>query len=399
MNIYVSGIGIVSSLGIGVEKNKGKLIKEISGIAPLAYLNSIHKEKLPVGEVKFSDPELKSIINLQESELYSRTYALALIAAKEAVQMAALEKRTLESSKIGIISSSTAGGMRESEIVFKDFLEERCSTDFMSTHDGADTTERLAMSLGINGFHTSINTACSSSVNAIILGARMIKNGLLDIVLVGGADALSKFTINGFNSLLLLDKEQCKPFDEKRKGINLGEGAGFLILECEDSIAKRNISPIAKLTGYSNTNDAFHPSATSADGKGLQLSMQGAIEMAGLETNDIDYINAHGTATLNNDLTEGMAMKIFFDSKPPPFSSTKSYTGHCLGAAGAIEAIYSIIALQENTLFSNLNFKEVIVKHQLIPQLRTARKKNISNVLSNSSGMGGFCSSLIFSRV
>ncbi|MDC3388612.1 beta-ketoacyl-[acyl-carrier-protein] synthase family protein [Flavobacteriaceae bacterium] len=396
MNIYISGIGIVSALGIGVEKNIENLCAEHTGISALTYIDSIHKNTLPVGEVKATDKELLAIINPKNTKNITRTSALGIIAAKEALQTAQLSEDAIK--KIAIISSSTAGGMRESEQTFNAFLQDKNNIDFLSTHDGNDSTEKIAEELGIRNFHTTINTACSSSANAVILGARMIKSGLYDTVLVGGSDALAKFTINGFNSLLLLDKEICKPFDATRRGINLGEGAGYLVLESEKSIQKRKHTPIAQLKGYANRNDTFHPSATSPEGRGLQLSMSDALKMAGLQHSDIDYINAHGTATPNNDLTEGVAMKTVFNGNVPSFSSTKSYTGHCLGAASSMEAIYSILAIKHNTVFKNLNFNIPIEGHALIPQLETTSHKNVTHVLSNSAGMGGFCSSLIFQK-
>ncbi|QHI36895.1 3-oxoacyl-[acyl-carrier-protein] synthase 2 [Kordia antarctica] len=396
MSIYISGIGIVSALGIGVEENAKKLLSGSTGVTELHYIESIHKNVLPVGEVKASDTELLQLAKLTSTKNITRTSALGIIAAKEAIKTAQLSPDEIK--KIAIVSSSTAGGMRESEQKFNAFLQGKNNEDFLSTHDGNDSTEKIAEELGIRNFHTTINTACSSSANAIILGARMIKSGLYDMVLVGGSDALAKFTINGFNSLLLLDKEACKPFDAKRKGINLGEGAGYLVLESESSIKKRKHTPIAELIGYANRNDTFHPSATSPEGRGLQLSMTDALKMAGLQHSEIDYINAHGTATLNNDLTEGIAMKTVFNNNVPSFSSTKSYTGHCLGAAGSMEAIFSIFAIQHNTVFKNLNFKTPISEHALTPQLITTSQKNITHVLSNSAGMGGFCSSLIFQK-
>lgn len=396
MSIFISGIGIVSALGINVEKNSENLLLENTGVCKLQYIESIHKNVLPVGEVKFSDLELLDLVNPKISENITRTSTLGILAAKEAIKNAQLLSNEIK--KIGIVSSSTAGGMRESEKSFSNFIEKGNNINFLSTHDGNDCTEKIAKELGIYNFHTTINTACSSSANAIILGARMIKCGLYDIVLVGGSDALCKFTINGFNSLLLLDQEVCKPFDVDRKGINLGEGSGYLILESEASIKRRNHIPIAELKGYSNRNDTFHPSATSPDGRGLQLSMNDALRMSGLQHSQIDYINAHGTATLNNDLTEGFAMKTVFNGNVPSFSSTKSYTGHCLAAAGSMETIFSVLALQHNTLFKNLNFTNPIKEHLLIPQLKTISQKNINHVLNNSAGMGGFCSSLIISK-
>lgn len=399
MDIFVSGMGIVSPLGIGLEANFKKLSSESTGILPLQYIDSIHREKVLVGEVKYSDKELLNRLKVENNYIHpSRTWVLALMAAQEALKDAKLGEKEREHYKVGIISSSTVGGLRNTEQAFEGFINGENNVDFIATHSVADATEKLASELNIKDYHTTINTACSSSSNAIILGARLIKNGTLDMVVVGGADSLSKYTINGFNSLLLLDSEVCKPFDEGRKGINLGEGAGFLVLESEKTLRERNVQPKSVLKGYSVTNDAFHLSATSPEGTGIQTAMRNSLKMANLGPEDIDYVNAHGTGTVNNDLTEGKAMKHVFGDQMPAFNSTKSYTGHCLAAAGSINLIYAAMAMENNMVFANLNFKKPIAQHNLSPVSSTMHNKNINHVLSNAIGMGGFCASMILSE-
>jgi 3-oxoacyl-[acyl-carrier-protein] synthase-1 len=228
-------------------------------------------------------------------------------------------------------------------------------------------------------------------------GARLIKNGVVDRGIVGGTDALSRFTVNGFNTLMILDKEHCRPFDATRRGLNLGEGAGFLVLEKEEDALARNKHIYAVLSGYANANDAFHQTASSEDGTGPFLAMQGALNEAGFIPEQIDYINVHGTGTENNDLTEGIAIKRLFGSRIPPFSSTKAYTGHTLGAAGIIESIISILSLENGLIFPNLNFSKTIEELDLIPTTDLT-KKRLNHVLSNSFGFGGNDSSVVFSR-
>ena len=223
----------------------------------------------------------------------------------------------------------------------------------------------------------------------------MLKAGILDRVIVGGTDALAKFTLNGFNTLMILDKEQTKPFDENRQGLNLGEGAAYLVLETE----KTAKNPIAEITGYANFNDAHHQTASSPDGTGALLAMKNALILAKLNPSDIDYINAHGTGTPNNDLTESIAIKQLFADKIPPFSSTKPFTGHTLGASGAIEAILSVLSLNYGFIYPTLNFKNPISQVGLIPETKLQTGKNIKNILSSSFGFGGNDSSLIFTKV
>ena len=225
----------------------------------------------------------------------------------------------------------------------------------------------------------------------------MIKSGKLDRVIVGGADCLSKFTINGFKTLMILSETDCKPFDENRTGLNLGEAAAFLVLESDKVIEKEKKEVLAYVSGYANANDAFHQTASSENGEGATLAMKKALEIANLSPNDIDYINAHGTATPNNDSSESKAILRVFENNVPSFSSTKGYTGHTLAAAGAIEAVYSVLALQHNLVFPNLNFETPIVATELIP-VTEVLQKNINHVLSNSFGFGGNCSTLIFSK-
>jgi 3-oxoacyl-[acyl-carrier-protein] synthase-1 len=198
---------------------------------------------------------------------------------------------------------------------------------------------------------------------------------------------------------MILDRNQCTPFDADRKGLNLGEGAAFLVLESEESVLKNGSKILAELKGFSNTNDAYHQTASSPDGYGPYLAMKFAMEMANLNPQDIDYVNVHGTGTPNNDLSEGLALKRFFGEKIPKFSSTKAYTGHTLAASGALEAVYSVLAIQNNVIFPNLFFKNAIPELNYSPETNFIENFQVNNVLSNSFGFGGNDSSLIFSKV
>ena len=186
--------------------------------------------------------------------------------------------------------------------------------------------------------------------------------------------------------------------ETERNGLNLGEGAGFLVIESASSAKKRGAKVLCKLAGYANANDAYHQTASSPDGEGATTSMLKALEMSGLTTTDIDYINVHGTGTHNNDLSEGVALKRVFGESLPPFSSTKSYTGHTLGAAAAIEAVFSILALEHGVVFPNLNFSTTIEDLGISPVTQLMTGQKVNNVLSNSFGFGGNNSTLIFSK-
>jgi len=229
--------------------------------------------------------------------------------------------------------------------------------------------------------------------------ARLIKHDILDVVIAGGTDALTRFTLNGFNTLMILDEQYCKPFDENRKGLNLGEGAGYVVLVSERVASLLNKLPYCALTGYCNFNDAYHQTASSPEGDGPYGAMAGALKMSRLEPKDIDYINLHGTGTANNDSSEGLAVKRLFDPYYPPMSSTKSFTGHTLGASAGIEAVFSALAIKEGLIYPNLRFATQMAELPFSPETELLINQDIKHVMSNSFGFGGNCTSLIFSRV
>jgi 3-oxoacyl-(acyl-carrier-protein) synthase len=344
--------------------------------------------------VRLSNQELAEIAGVAEYQLTTRTTLLGLIAAREAARHAALDASAKE-FRTGIVSATTVGGMDKTEIHFKNFEKGWPHNHFIFTHDCGEGTERIADDLGIRGYLTTISTACSSSANSVIHGAQLIRHGIVDRVVAGGTDPLSKFTLNGFHSLLILDKNPCRPFDRDRRGLNLGEGAAYLVLESERSA--RGKKALCELKGYGNANDAFHQTGSSPEGLGPYLSMKEALEVSGLGPEAIDYINAHGTGTDNNDLAEGIAIEKIFAPRIPPVSSTKPLTGHTLGAAGAVEAVISIMALTHGLIFPNLNFRTRIPELSFEPVTELRETNRVRNVLSNSFGFGGNDSTLIFS--
>lgn len=396
MKVFITGIGAVSAIGMDVSQMLESLVAEKHGIGRVSILETAHADTLPCGEIKITDEEFIQRLGIPPDRKINRTTLLAITAVQEA--LASSGGKISDPLRTGLISSTTVGGMTTTEKYFYDFDSVPETRDWIEKLDCGDSTNDIAKYIGHRGFMTTLSTACSSSANAIILGANMIKAGLLDRVICGGADALSKFTINGFNSLMLLEQEHCRPFDKERKGLNLGEGAGFVVIESERAVEEYQRTPLAEVAGYSNVNDAFHQTASSPDGAGAQMAMKNAMLMAGVSPADIDYINVHGTGTPNNDESESKAIKAIFE-KAPPFSSTKAYTGHTLAAAGGIEAVISVLAIRNRLLFPNLNYKNRMDDIDFDPVTQLVENADIRHVISNSFGFGGNNTSLLFRKV
>lgn len=401
MKIYVTGLGVVSGIGIGVSENIEALRQGKHGIGKVTLFPTALD--VPVSEVKYNNEELKQLLGISPQQTVSRTALLGMVAAKEALEDAGLNQKTSRHTqqvsqplRIGFISATSVGGMDLSEHFYESFKEnpKRGRLREAISHDCGASTELIASYLGISDFITTISTACSSAANAIMLGARMIKHGLLDAVVVGGTDALCRFTLNGFSSLMILDKAHCRPFDRSRTGLNLGEGAGYLVLQSESSLCR---TPYCELSGYANINEAYHQTGSSPEGDGAFLSMSEAIASSGISPEEIDYINVHGTGTPGNDASEGMALRRIFGENVPPFSSVKVFIGHTLGASEGIEAVYSVLSIYKGMTYPNLNFTDAMPETGLIPETTFREGISIRHVLSNSFGFGGNDSSLLFS--
>ncbi|GAA0554168.1 beta-ketoacyl-[acyl-carrier-protein] synthase family protein [Chitinophaga japonensis] len=397
--VFITGMGMITAIGDTVAANLHSLRQQQSGLGYTRYLDTIYREVLPVAEVKHDDEALREMAGVPGQPQYTRTTLLGLIAMQEAWQQAGINDPLREPA--GFINASTVGGMCDTERVYFDLIDPSKDGPFLQyidTLDCADSTQRIADRMGFTGYITTISTACSSSANAIMYGARLIKQGLQRRVVCGGTEALTAFTLNGFNSLKNIDKQPCRPFDQQRNGLNLGEGAAYLVLESE-TLARENGSTIlAELSGYCNSNEAFHPTAPSPEGDGAFAAMQQALAMSGRSIADVQYVNVHGTATLNNDVSEGKALQRLFGREVPPFSSTKPFTGHALAAAGAIEAIYSVLAIRQGIIFPNLHFSEQMEELQIVPETRLLEQQPVRTVISNSFGFGGNNASLVISK-
>lgn len=390
--IVITGEGIVCAIGNDVHAVSESLKAKRSGIGEMRYLGSRHHE-LPVGEVKMTNEEMKSILGIAADKQVSRTTLMGIIAVKQALQQAHVEDK--DSLRILLVSGTTVGGMDITENMFGKVDSPDIPADWLCHHDCGSSTADITGYFGVFKDYATISTACSSAANAFILAADMLKAGDADIVVAGGTEALSKFHLNGFNSLMILDKEQCRPFDKTRAGLNLGEGAAYVVLERESDARQRGAKIEAHLTGYGNACDAFHQTASSPEDTGAQLAMRKALRMAGLKPGDVQWVHAHGTGTPDNDKSESVAIREVYGDHLPFVSSTKGFTGHTTSASGAISVIISIIAMHEGFVPENYGFHEAI-EGGIVPVEDNTPAK-LHHIMVNSFGFGGNDSSLILS--
>ena len=439
MEVYVSGLGAICAAGTNVAECLESMRSGRSMLAPVRRFQTALG--FPVGEVCLSDDELKDVLGIDRQEVASRTALLGLKAVDEALTDFVRRSGNadgLKELRCAFLSGTSVGGMDLSEVFWQEHRDDLTGGDArsLSMHTPGDVTSMMAHYLESRGvnivFSTTISTACSAAGNAIMLGAKMLREGLCDVAIVGGTDSLCRFTMNGFNSLRILDPEICRPFDESRAGLNLGEGAGYLVLTADSEGA------LCRLTGWGNANEAYHQTASSPEGIGPGLSMSAALEQAGLKPSDIDFVNTHGTGTQVNDLAESNAMLRVFGGAVPPFSSLKAYTGHTLAASEGIEAVMVCKSLELNDLsfMGSCGFSSPIPETGLVPfsgssryaspipetglapfassrsyaspipetglapfATRDGSKPRLRNILSSAFGFSGNCVSLVFSDI
>lgn len=390
--IYITGAGIISAIGCGIDETREALANKRSGVRTVEILPTVHRE-LPCGEVALTDDQLRQRLGIAADAPCNRTALMGIEAMRQAVEQAGID-----ASDAWLVAGTTVGGMDRTERHFLEMIDSNDHLKVLATHDSGSTTELTASYFGIAADRTTtISTACSSAANALIVGANMIKAGKADVVVAGGSEALSLFHLNGFNSLMILDAERCRPFDASRRGLNLGEGAAYVVLESLRSVEARGVRALARLSGYGNKCDAYHQTASSADGEGAYLAMREALATAHLEPSAIGYVNAHGTGTVNNDASESSALKRVFGEAMPPVSSTKPFTGHTTSASGSIETVISLIALNDGLIPANLGWAAAADGCIVPTQGQTAA--TVDHVMCNSFGFGGNDSSLILSRV
>lgn len=395
--VAITGLGIFCSTGKNVEEFSRSLKEGRPGIGPITLFDT-SKYPCKIG-AEIRDYRADKCFGKKELKKISRADQFGLIASEEAAKASGIH--SYPSEEVGVCLGAGAGGMFGAETYHREILVKgRSKPSLIWPFIPSFTTDRIAERLGFSGPKFTVTTACSSSATAIGYGADLIRAGKSKAVLCGGSEALSELTFGGFNSLKSTDPSPCRPFDRKRAGMSLGEGAGILILEDFDEAVKRGARIYAEFLGYGIGGEAYHITAPEPTGMGGARIMREAIEEGGIPITEVDYINAHGTGTPLNDKAETLSIKNLFGEKAYsiPISSTKSSVGHCLGSAGAIEAIASVLSIIHQFIPPTLNHQQGDEDCDLDYVPGKSREAKVGVVLSNSFAFGGNCTSLVFGR-
>ncbi|TGA97103.1 beta-ketoacyl-[acyl-carrier-protein] synthase II [Sporolactobacillus shoreae] len=405
--VVVTGLGAVTPLGNDVESTWKNAIAGKSGIDIVTRVNPDDFRAKVAGEVKDFNPE--DFMDHKDALRMDRFTQFAVAAAKMAVADAGYVIDETNAERIGVWIGSGIGGMETFENELRTAIEKgyrRVSPFFVPMMIPDMASGQVSILLGTKGINSCTVTACATGTNSIGDAYEVISRGDNDAVICGGSEApLTNMSFAGFSSSRALStnpdpKTACRPFDKKRDGFVMGEGAGIVLLESLDSALKRGAHIYAEVVGYGATSDAFHVTRPDPDGKGAVRSMKMALENAGLTTGQVDYINAHGTSTAANDSTETKAVKAVFgdDAYQVAISSTKSMTGHLLGASGGVEAIFSIKAIEDGIVPPTINYETPDEECDLNYVTNGAIKKDVTVAMSNSFGFGGHNATLVFRK-
>lgn len=387
--VSIVGIGAVSAAGINLNDAYKKVSSGESALSPLSLFESGLKENPLAGELS-EDPQ-----KVLSYDTPNRSTALAMISIEQA--MKGID--SLDNLNLGLFTATTVGGMTDSELFYDEYLKNKSVSEkgskIFSNHEPSSMTGFIADRVGAAGFHT-LSTACSTSLHSLGMAKRSIENGTYDLALAVGVDALSILTIRGFASLMLVDSSGCKPFDKKRLGITIGEGAGTLLLASEKAIKELGLKKIALMSGWGASADCYHMTAPHPEGEGACNAANSALSEAGLDAKDIDMIIAHGTATPDNDISESKAIKALFN-EIPPFTSMKGVLGHTLAASGTLEVVYAIMAMEENRVPKSAAFEDMDDDIGIAPS--SGVDKEINHFMKNAFGFGGNNAVVIISSI
>ena len=404
----ITGMGIISPLGLDVATTWDGIINGRSGVDFITAFDSEGFDTQFAAEVKGFDPE--SYLGRKNARRMDRFAQFAAVAAQEACRQAGLEPGSVDPYRVGVIIGSGIGGIstlsQQHEILI-DRGPKRVSPFLIPMMLGDMASAQVSMVTGSMGANYCAVSSCSSGADALGQGWAMIRRGQEDIVLAGGSEApLVPVAVAGFNALRALSRfnedpaKASRPFDVQRDGFVMGEGAAVLVLESEESANRRGVTPLAEIKGYAATSDAYHLTEPMASGESAARAMSNALEEAGVDPSEVDYINAHGTSTPLNDRHETMAIKVALGEEAyrVPLSSTKSMTGHLLGSGGALEACFCVLAMENSIIPPTINLNDPDPDCDLDYTPNQARSKEINVTISNSFGFGGHNSVLVFGK-
>lgn len=407
--VVVTGMGCISPVGNTVEETWNSLLAGKSGAGPITLFDASRHKTRFAAEVKGFDAAAR--FGNREARKMDRFTQFATAATLEALAQARLQIDDTNRSRVGIVIGTGIGGIGtilEQVEVLRERGPERISPFLVPMMISDSAAGMLAIRLGARGPNMALATACASGNNAIGEALEMIRRGSADVMIAGASEAaLFPLTMAGMNVMGALSTRNddpltaSRPFDKNRDGFLMGEGAGILILETLEHAQARGAAILCEISGYGTTDDAYHISAPAENGAGAAMSMRLALEDAGLKVTDIDYINAHGTSTPLNDKSETAAIKTVFGEQAykVPISSTKSMTGHLLGASGAVEAVFSILTMREGVIPPTINYQTPDPECDLDYVPNQPRKAVLRHVMSNSFGFGGHNATLVFSRI
>ncbi len=404
--VVVTGVGMVTPLGTGVEKNWEAACAGASGIAPITKFDATGFSSQIAGEVK--DFRSQDFMDKQQVRRFDIFIHYALASARMAMEDSGLKIEARNRYRVGCITGSGLGGLAMLEHFHSVLLEKgpkRISPFFIPGIIANMVPGQIAIEFGVRGPNLSIETACAASAHAVGEAFRSIRDGISDAMIPGGAEAvITPLALGGFCSMRALStrndepEKASRPFDRDRDGFVMGEGAGILILEELESALERGAKIYGEVVGYGLTGDAYHVSAPDPEGEGAIHCMKAALDFAGIQPEDIDYINAHGTSTKLNDLSENKAIHAVFGEHAYKLavSSTKSVTGHLLGGAGGIESIFTILTIRNQIIPPTMNYENLDPECDLDYVPNVARKADVKLAMSNSFGFGGTNASLVF---
>jgi 3-oxoacyl-[acyl-carrier-protein] synthase II len=396
--VVVTGIGAVTSIGTNVPDFWAGLLAGRCGIGPVTLFDASSYRTQTAAEVT-DIPD--GFLTAAGKRRLSRADRMGLAAATEAVAQSGLDFSREDPTRIGVVLGGGTSGLLDSEDFFWRHLNGKPARPSRVLNHMPDAiTDRVAQRFGLAGIKSTITTACSSSANALGYAHDAIAAGWADVILTGGSDALARLTYGGFNSLRSVDPGPCRPFDRERKGLSIGEAAGILVFEEAGRARARGAPILAEFLGYGVTSDAFHMTAPDPSGAAGGRTIRAALAFAGVNADEVDYVNAHGTATSQNDSAETAAIKAALGERARqiPVSSIKSMIGHCLCASGAIEAVATVLTLRDQLVPPTIHYENADPACDLDYVPNASREADVDVAISNSFAFGGNSSVVVFAR-